>query len=144
MLANADVEGRLLYLIRHSSGQEALQVRNQVGLLQTPSGTQIEILPKDTEGFADVAASRKRFWKMLGVVIDLPIIEANPAHLDVRNMPLLEILIRRFLQATADLVRRGIRNQYKQVVSEEAFLKGKLLLAQQLRQRPGRQKLLSY
>ena len=48
-LASAQKEGEAeLLSYRLKSGQECFQVLNYVGLLQTPDGCQIEVLPKTT------------------------------------------------------------------------------------------------
>lgn len=138
MLSEINRDSRLLTL-RSRGGQEALQVQNLVGVLQTPCGTQIEILPKDTGDHADVASIRKRFLKMLRVARAIPYTPAHDAHLSTEKVPLLEVLISYFLAAVSDVVRRGIRSDYHRIHSTERFLKGQLQVAQQLRKGPGHQ-----
>jgi len=115
-------------------GKESLQVRNYVGLLQTPDGTCIEILPKISEGKEDRKESIKLLFKMLQKVHDLPAIETTDASLDIQNNPLIEILIGRFLKLVTNLVHKGIRSDYIRVQEQQAFMKGRLRVAQQIRQ----------
>ncbi|WP_198266736.1 McrC family protein [sulfur-oxidizing endosymbiont of Gigantopelta aegis] len=115
-------------------GKESLQVRNYVGLLQTPDGTCIEILPKISEGKEDRNDSIKLLFKMLQKVHELPAIETTDASLDIQNSPLIEVLIGRFLKLVANLVHKGIRSDYIRVQEQQNFMKGRLRVAQQIRQ----------
>jgi 5-methylcytosine-specific restriction enzyme subunit McrC len=122
-------------------GNKALRVVNFVGVISTPDGTQIEILPKTSEAGQDCQRTRALLWKMLGAVEDLRFLETTDAQLMLRTQPLSEALISLFLGHVASLVRRGIRKDYERVEEEERFLRGRLRLVQQLRQPPGRQHL---
>lgn len=122
-------------------GIKALRVVNFVGLLTTPDGTQIEILPKTSEHGQDVAQTRALLWKMLSVVEDLTFLASTEAQLMLRNMPLPEALISIFLQQAATLIRRGLRRDYERIEAEEPFLRGRLRVSSQMRQPPGRQHL---
>ena len=122
-------------------GSKALRVVNFVGLLSTPDGTQIEILPKTSEQDQDVEQTRVLLWKMLGVVEDLPFLASTDAQLMLRNMPLPEALISIFLEQAAALIRRGLRRDYERIETEEPFLRGRLRVSSQMRQPPGRQHL---
>lgn len=137
MLDEPDGEGKLLHLTKHN-GIEALQVKNKVGLLQTPSGNQIEILPKDTDISSAVVKTRHRFWKMLTTVMNIPAVTSHHANLDAHRTPLLEILISLFLEAVQELIKRGVRSDYRRVQEEKKYLKSRLLISKQIRQRPGK------
>ncbi len=115
-------------------GKESLQVKNYVGLLQTPDGTRIEILPKISHGKEDRVDSIKLLFKMLQKVHELPAIETTDASLDKQNNPLIEILIGRFLKQVAILVHKGIRSDYIRVQAQQKFMKGRLRVSQQIRQ----------
>ncbi len=138
--SSQDKEHRYLGFVK----QDVLQVRNYVGIISTPDGTQIEILPKTSdEGLdeADLVASRKLLLKMLRAVDGVFPIQTTDANLTLEEMPLPEVLISYFLQILAEVVRKGIRKDYQRIEAEEKFLKGQLQVAQQLRQPPGRQHL---
>lgn len=117
---------------------QSLQVRNFVGVLETPCGTVIEILPKiaDTD---NPEADRALLLKMLNVVYKLKPRESTEASLETRQGSLLEILITRFLQEVSRIVHRGIRSDYVRIKEEAAFIKGRLRIAQQIRQPISRQ-----
>lgn len=122
-------------------GRKALRVKNFVGVICAPDGTQVEILPKTSEGRQDARATRAILWKMLQAVENLRFLETTEAELNLRSMPLIESLIAIFLGHVSALVRRGIRRDYERVSDEERFLRGRLRVAQQLRMSPGRQHL---
>lgn len=118
-----------------------LKVQGFVGVVMTPDGTQIEILPKCQTRFdeADLLASRKLLLRMLKAAKVLPFLEATDALLDKIKQPLPEVLISRFLQDLARVVRQGIRKDYQRIEAQERFLKGQLQTARQLRQSPAKQ-----
>jgi 5-methylcytosine-specific restriction enzyme subunit McrC len=112
----------------------ALQVRNYVGVLQTACGTQIEVLPKlydsTSEGSED--HSRSLLLKMLKTLRDSPFKQAGRADIHDTKMPLLEVYISQFLSLINGLVKRGVRSDYVQVQKNAKFLKGRLLVSQQI------------
>jgi 5-methylcytosine-specific restriction enzyme subunit McrC len=113
----------------------ALQVRNYVGVLQTACGTQIEVLPKlyDSTSKGSDDHSRVLLLKMLKTLRDSPFKQAGRADIRDSKMPLLEVYISQFLSLVNDLVKRGIRSDYIQVQKNSKFLKGRLLVSQQIR-----------
>lgn len=122
-------------------GRKALRVKNFVGVICAPDGTQVEILPKTSEGPQDPKTTRVTLWKMLQAVENLRFLETTQADLTLRSMPLIESLVGVFLGQVAALVRRGIRRDYERVSDEERFLRGRLRVAQQVQMPPGRQRL---
>lgn len=113
----------------------ALKVQNYAGVIRTPCGTQIEILPKtsnrDTE--ADRELSRLQLLKMLRSLRESPLKEAGNAAVQHASMPLLEVYITRYLHEVGKLIKRGIRSDYVVTSSNSKYLKGRLLIAPQLR-----------
>ncbi|MGT2469595.1 McrC family protein [Paraburkholderia terrae] len=125
----------------HVEGRRWLALDNFVGVLQTPCGTSIEILPKhiaDDAGTGDVLASRALLKRMISVVTGLRAREAGPADLERFDAPLGEWIMGRFLKALDHLVKRGVRSDYERVEAAERFLRGQLDVAAQLRQPAGR------
>lgn len=130
----------------HKSGAALIQVENRrwlrldnyVGVIETPCGTRIEILPKTTDDGDDRDYARSVLRKMLTRCLDLPVRETSPTYLRAFNAPLTEWVIRQFLQALDTLVKRGLRFDYHAVREEQRFLRGRLDVPRQLRQPPGR------
>lgn len=120
---------RLLRLC-NKDGEEALQVLNHVGVLETPGGTQIEILPKI--GLAPDAA-RNLLVKMLRRAGRLPVIPVQAALLRPLALPLMELFFREFLEAVGLLLKKGIASGYVRQESNEPYLRGRLMVVKQLR-----------
>ena len=124
-----------------------LKVCGFVGVIATPDGVQIEILPKHTsmldepypKGTTGLLDSRKLLLRMLKAAKVLPFIESTDALIDTVKQPLPEVLIGRFLQDLVQVVRKGIRKDYQRIEAQERFLKGQLQTARQLRQSPAKQ-----
>lgn len=114
-----------------------LRLDNYVGVIQTPCGTTLEILPKVHDAKADIPASRRLLQKMLSTCLELPVRDSQRASIQAFDAPLNEWVMRQFLDALETLVKRGLRFDYHRVQSRERFLKGRLDLARQSRQQPG-------
>ena len=123
-----------------------LQVVNYVGVITTPCGCQIEILPKiiaydDVDDAGYMSRVRKKLFTMLNAVQRLKFRSFHYASLEIFSQPLPDVLIRLFLEEVSLLIKKGIRNDYVSVRDETSFLKGRLQVAVQVRQPVGRQHL---
>lgn len=116
-----------------------LKLDNYVGVIETPCGTRIEILPKHLNESGDEASSRALLRRMICAALDLPVREVAETSLQRFKVPLSEWVMGRFLTALNHLVKRGVRSDYVRVDASERFLRGQLDSARQLRQPPGRQ-----
>jgi len=121
-------------------GKPALQLQSYVGVLQTPCGTQIEVLPKTSVDHEDkdqheknFEQNRKMLFRMLRHLKSANFKQSGDAHLRKAPMHLLELFITYFLQEVNTLVKRGVRSDYVTKEENQAFLKGKLLVNQQVR-----------
>ena len=115
-------------------GSKALQLRNYVGVIRTPSGLQIEVLPKTFKASANpIESSRTALLNMLQHLYSLHHIEAADASIAKQSMPLLEVFIRQFLHSVNHLVKRGLRSEYVSREHNLSYMKGKLLVSKQLR-----------
>lgn len=116
--------------------QVAIKVQNYVGVVQSPCGAQIEILPKiysQENHQLSIESVRAQLLKMLRSLRNSPFKQAGRASLYDAKMPLLEIYISQFLALAGELIKRGVRSDYVQVRKSASFLKGRLLVAEQLR-----------
>lgn len=116
-----------------------LRLDNYVGVLESPCGTRIEILPKHVQGDTDITTARQVLVRMLRHGLHLPVRETGPTALHAFDAPVSEWIIHQFLVELDALVRRGLRFDYHPVEEELRFLRGRLRVAQQVRQPPGRQ-----
>ncbi|MBO9497740.1 restriction endonuclease, partial [Thalassotalea sp. G20_0] len=104
-------------------GHKALQVRNYVGVIHTPTGVQIEVLPKTTAGGQQSAAeSRAALMSMLRHLRAFRHIETTDALVASQRLPLLEVFIRQFLQSVNRLVKRGLRSEYVRREDNQQFM----------------------
>ena len=137
---NSDKENRFIRP-RSYNGKKALQVVNFVGVISLPGSIHLEILPKTSEDDQDNIEVRKLLVRMISEVYELPSLEHTKANVALFNRPLLEVLITWFLQDLANVVRKGIRKDYERIEAEERFLKGRLLVSQQISQPVSRRHL---
>lgn len=111
-----------------------LRLNNYVGVIETPCGTRVEILPKHFEVDNCIELSRSLLRRMIQGALDLPRREVGLAHLQVFDAPLNEWVMSQFLDALDYLVKRGVRFDYHRVEEEQRYLKGQLDLAKQMHQ----------
>ncbi|MFG6468380.1 McrC family protein [Roseateles sp. BYS87W] len=120
-------------------GRRRLKLDNFVGVIQTPCGTVLEIVPKHHAEGGSLAEARLLLRKLLLALLDLPTRDVGAASLQLFDAPLSEWVMGRFLQELDTLVSRGLRFEYQRVDEELPFLHGQLNLNRQLRQPPGRE-----
>ena len=124
-------ESRFLRL-RSIDGCEALQLNNYVGVILTPDGTQIEVLPKVAKTAQNPDSSRASLLMMLKALKSFRHLQTNSANLVQSKMPLLEVFIGQFFHSVNELIKRGLRSDYIRREDNLAFLKGKLLIQKQI------------
>ena len=117
----------------------SLRLDNYVGVVQTPCGTRLEILPKHTDHSDDQEWSRRLLRKMLLSFLDLPVRDAGLANIELFDSPLTEWVMKQFLLSLDHLIKRGMRFDYQRVEEEQRYLRGQLDVAKQMRQPVGRQ-----
>lgn len=115
-------------------GQRWLRLNSLVGVIQTPCGTTLEVLPKTFSDAEDVAHSRRLLRKMVAALLDLPGKEAETAALERFDLPLTEWVMAQFVRSLYQLVQQGIRSDYVRVEDELLFLRGQLNTTAQMRQ----------
>ena len=116
--------------------KNGVQVNNYVGIIQTNSDLTIEILPKiygKNWKATDAHIIRELFLRMIRTIKRVDGKTFNMANLNSRKSNLLELFISMFLAESDQIIKRGLKSTYIAVQSNEKFLKGKLLMMQQLR-----------
>lgn len=129
--------GKGLRLIELENRRE-LRLNNYVGVLEAPCGTRIEILPKALDAGDECASSRDLLQRMLVRCLGIKPRQSGPTTLRTFNAPLSEWVAAQFLESVDHLVKRGLRFEYHQVEEELRYLRGRLIVARQFRQPPGR------
>jgi len=130
VLENEETAQYLKITTKKSYGK-VLQAQNFVGVIQTKDGTTIEILPK-IQNISD-DKSKEILIKMLKTLKNSPFKNFNMANLKSSNLPLLEIFISMFLEELTILIQRGIKSDYITKEENLKFLKGKLLIGEQIK-----------
>ncbi|WP_180168576.1 McrC family protein [Acinetobacter sp. YH01003] len=124
------------------AGRRKLKLDQFVGVIETPCGTRIEILPKhivvdEDQQVEDVVQKERRLLQaMLRTALDLNYREAGEASLNKFVQPLHEWIIRQFLKCFESLVQWGLRFDYNSVQEDQKFLRGQLQHARYMRQPP--------
>ncbi|MCQ8878749.1 McrC family protein [Pseudoalteromonas shioyasakiensis] len=124
-------ESRFLRL-KQIDNCEVLQVKNYAGVIFTPDGTQIEVLPKVAKN-SDDSTSRASLLMMLKSLKQFRHLQTNNANLAENKIPLLEVFISQFLASVNTLIKRGLKSDYVLKEDNVAFLKGKLLVGKQVK-----------
>lgn len=126
------IQGSQFLKLTSRSGFKLLQVQNYAGMLSTPHGFQLEILPKIGKNLT-AASARETFITMLSHLPGFRHIQTQQATLQAQRMPLLEIFISQFLLSVSQLLKQGLRSDYVSEQGNLPFMKGKLMLSAQLR-----------
>ena len=126
------------FIIYKKKGQRYIKVKNYVGVIETKENVIIEILPKTFIGKngeeANIEVSRKLLLTMLKTLKNSPFINLNIAHLkEQKNFPILEVFIASYLDELIKLTSKELRGDYINVEDNCKFLKGKLLLKEQIK-----------
>ncbi len=122
-------------------GRRRLKLDNYVGVVQTPCGTTLEVLPKHRAHADSLTECRALLRKMIQTLLKLPTRVAGQAPLELFDAPLSEWVMGRFLHELDTLVKGGLRFDYMRIEEEVPFLRGQLALIAQQRQPPGKEHL---
>lgn len=116
------------------NGRRTLSVDNYVGVLELPSGAQLEIVPKITSMGDDLAKLRALVMKMIEGALDVAPRTVTQANVQTLEFPLSEWLVRQYLTSLSRLIKRGIRFEYQRVEEDSRYLRGQLDIAKRVRQ----------
>jgi 5-methylcytosine-specific restriction enzyme subunit McrC len=146
LLENTNIAHHKIFTkLMRRNGVPCLQVMNYVGVLTTPFGCQIEVIPKvfTEESFAsdEAEVGRRKLFQMLSSIGAIDFKSFHNASLKLFRQPLPEVLIGLFINEVTQVVKKGVRNDYVFEKSELPFLRGRLQISAQLRQPIGRQHL---
>lgn len=126
------------FIVYKRKGQRFIKVKNYVGVIETKEKVTIEILPKTFIGKngeeANIEDSRKLLLTMLKTLKNSPFINLNIAHLkEQKNFPILEVFIASYLDELIKLTSKELRGDYIKVEDNCNFLKGKLLIKENIK-----------
>ena len=125
---NSIPESEMAFRVFTRQGRRHLTVKSFVGVLETRSGTILEILPKilDDDSPEGQTATKEVFVKMLRHLKSVNSIEFGVAHIGARdNFPLLETYIAHFLDLLAEQLRVGLQSAYVEESDNLQTLRGR-------------------
>jgi 5-methylcytosine-specific restriction enzyme subunit McrC len=125
-------------------GPRSLRILNYVGMIETPCGTRLEILPKYTEGVEEIEDARRLLLHMVLEALSLKPRHGTMSQITTFKLPLPEWLASHFLQELSDLLRRGLRQSYSRKEEREPLLRGSLDVGRQIRSGPASAHLFAF
>lgn len=131
---NADILEFMKIGYKRSVGN-TITFNNNVGIIELPSGFQIEILPKIDLGEKedDYSKTKHVFLNMLCCLKEFEGKALNNASLNADKMNLYEVFINMYIQEARNLVKHGIKSGYIQNEDNLKFYKGKLQVSQHIK-----------
>lgn len=108
-----------------------VQFKNYVGVLQTNSGLEIEILPKIYGEYSEIQ-SKQLVLDMIQNTLDVKPKLFDTADLARDNQSLLEIFIDMFIDEVKAICQKGLVSEYETLEDNQQYLKGKLLFHKQM------------
>ncbi len=112
---------------------DTITFKNYVGVIELPSGRQIEILPKVEFRAGEQDQTKLIFLNMLRALDEFPAKVFSMANLHVERMSIYDIFINIYLQQVRSLLRKGLRSAYINKNENLSRFKGKLLVVKQLK-----------
>ena len=113
-------------------GHDRVTFQNYVGVIHIHNLT-IEVLPKIDKHYDDKKSMRDMLVKMLHRTGDFPLEKTESALLNKTPGTLFELYLRLFLQEVRSLVAQGLPKHYSLHQANESFIKGRLLMPEQLK-----------
>lgn len=124
-----------LMKISQRGSEKVIQVQQYVGLVQLCDGFQIEVLPKLYGDGVNVSIldTKRILLAMLRNVFGITPKRSSVANIGAEVHPIVETFVEEFLNEVDTLVKFGLRSNYVDVHSNERYLRGKLLISENLR-----------
>lgn len=127
-------------ILQFTGNGKYLQAKSYVGTIQTISGFTLEILPKTARADKideekNISKSKQIFMKLLYLLYKLPNYKnINSANFQrLKDLDIFEIFITMFLDEVGIIIKKGIKSDYIQQKGNLFYLKGKLLINEQIK-----------
>ena len=117
-------------------GHKRIKLGHHVGFLRV-GNVSLEVYPKLREGMPE-GAWRDLLLEMIRVVEGVRLAPQEHAHLHRRTGDLYDLLVTRFLDLVASLLRSGLARDYRQVEANEMVMRGRLLVGLHIRENAAR------
>ncbi|VEU64864.1 McrC family protein [Mycoplasmopsis cynos] len=117
-------------------GIEYLKFKNYIGTIMFKNGIQIEIIPKiynkNEDEYLNISKAKDVFKKMLESLMNFKHMSFNTSSQDSSKMDIYDIFVLIYLNNIRELIKKGIKNTYHEVESNQNYIKGKLLIKEQI------------
>lgn len=110
-----------------------LKAQQYAGVVRSPCGHVLEILPKTGHAGHTPAQARRVLLTMLSQLPDFKALQLGSAAVAHAQVPLLEVFIGLALTQFEQLLHHGLRSHYVSQHAQRPVLRGKLLMAEQLK-----------
>ena len=123
------------FTIRSMAREKTIVVKNYVGIIELPSGFQIEVLPKIDFLNKDSGdnISRAVFLDMLNCYWKISNKSIQSAFLDTYKGNLFEVFVSMYIEDVVKLVSHGIKSSYNYQEDNLHFFKGKLKVSENIK-----------
>lgn len=121
-------------------GELCLKIRQFVGVITTPNGTQIEILPKifnELDQASQLQHARAWFFRVLNQYF----LQVAQSHQTIskqqkiaQSLSVMDWLIQQFIPECQKILNHGASQCYQQHYNNEQYLRGKLAVADNIRE----------
>ena len=127
-----------IFLLSSKGKKRQIKTKNFVGVVETSKNLSLEILPKIFHGSQDyeteLYSTKEVFFHMLTKLRNSPFLSISKAHLRTKkNFPILEVFIKQFAEEVSGIIRTGIKSKYVTTEDTTSFIRGKLLVTQNIR-----------
>lgn len=132
-LKDKDSEDQRLLSLRTVSGVKVIQVKNYVGVIALPQKRLIEVLPKTSKKSEDKMLARQRLLMMLQTLKSFRNLATSASSVMTSKMTLMDIFIQQFAASMEIIVKKGLKHDYLRQQDNLPWLRGKLLVSEQLK-----------
>lgn len=132
-LKDRESDDQRLLSLRTLGGVKVIQVKNYVGVIALPRNRFIEVLPKTGKNQGDKHIARQQLLMMLKTLKAFRHVESASASVKTSKMPLMDIFIQQFIASIDVIVQKGLKHDYLRQQENLPWLKGKLLVSEQLK-----------
>lgn len=118
--------------VSQKGNRKVIRTSQYVGLIQLDDGLKIEILPKIYDNL-NVSNSKSIFLEMLKTICNINFVNSGFANTDILRYPIFDIFIEMFIKEVRNVLHLGLSCSYENILANESFFNGKLLIPQNLR-----------
>ena len=133
-LLDKESDDQRLLSLRTVAGVKVLQVKNHVGVIALPKQLYVEVLPKVARHQINPNTARQQLLMMLRTLKSFRHVETNAATVMTSRMTLMDIFVEQFVQSLQTIMHKGLKCDYLRQRNNQAWLKGKLCVSEQIKQ----------